>query len=106
MTDRSDPNSGSDERPTMPLGLTLVRTTPEFGSDTVPAGLLRSHQVAAGLWGRLRVLAGEVRFVFACDPPAVQDLHAGDHVDIPPETPHHVEPRADSRFIVEFYAAR
>ena len=38
------------EPPTaLPAGLVLVRTTPLFDDDTVPAGLLDSHQVAAGV---------------------------------------------------------
>jgi tellurite resistance-related uncharacterized protein len=92
-------------RPTMPEGLRLSRTTPEFTDRTVPAGLLSSHRVAAGMWGRLRVREGRVRFVFELEggPPAIHVLDAGDHVDIPPDTPHHVEPERGSRFVVEFH---
>jgi tellurite resistance-related uncharacterized protein len=37
----------------LPDGLVLDRTTDEFDEHTVPAGLLRDHRVAAGVWGRL-----------------------------------------------------
>ena len=87
----------------MPNGLTLVRTTPEFNDSTVPQGLLAAHQVAAGVWGRLRVLAGSLRFVFEAVPSATFDLEAGEHVDIPPATAHRVELLPGCRFVVEFH---
>jgi tellurite resistance-related uncharacterized protein len=88
----------------MPDGLELVRTTPEFTEVTMPAGLRRAHQVAAGVWGRLRVMSGEVRFVFECEAGAVQTLVAGQSVDIPPGSAHRVEPGRNCRFVVEFHA--
>ena len=88
---------------TMPAGLVLVRTTPEFSAQTVPAALQAAHQIGAGLWGRLRVLKGGLRFVFERDPPITQAIGAGEHIDIPPLTPHRVELQPDCRFVVEFY---
>ncbi len=87
----------------MPAGLELARTTPEFTDVTVPAALLAAHRVGPEVWGRLRVLAGSVRFVFEADPPVALDVSAGEHVDIPPGEPHRVEPQRDARFVVEFY---
>ena len=74
----------------MPAGLELARTTPEFTATTVPAALLAAHRVGPGGWGRLRVRAGRVRFVFEADPSDAVELSAGDHVDIPPGELHHV----------------
>lgn len=90
---------------TMPAGLRLVRSTPELTEATVPRGLLVAHRVAPGVWGRLQVRAGTVRFVFEAAPAAVHDVHAGGHIDIPPDVPHRVEPGPGSRFVVEFHAA-
>ena len=87
----------------MPSGLSRVRTTPEFTDATVPGGLLSTHRIAEGVWGRLSVRAGELRFVFEDDVSARHDLWAGDTVDIPPGVPHRVEPGPDARFVVEFY---
>ncbi|MCB0991196.1 MAG: DUF1971 domain-containing protein, partial [Acidimicrobiales bacterium] len=42
-------------QPCLPDGLEHVRTTDIFDNDTVPAGLLRAHRVADGVWGRLVV---------------------------------------------------
>ena len=66
----------------LPEGLELVRVTDRFDARTVPAGLLRAHRVAAGVWGELCVLEGEVGFVFEAsgarrvvlEPLQVQDL--------------------------------
>jgi tellurite resistance-related uncharacterized protein len=86
----------------LPAGVEWVRTTPEFTVATVPAGLLREHQVAAGVWGVLRVVAGSVRFVWE-GTGAERSVSAGQALVIAPETPHHVEPEPDARFVVEFY---
>ena len=87
----------------MPTGLELARTTPEFTDATVPAALLAAHRVGPEVWGRLRVYAGRVRFVFEAEPSAAIELSAGEHVDIPPGEAHHVELQRDARFVVEFY---
>ena len=92
------------ERGSLPPGLMLHRTTDVFTDTTVPAGLLRAHRVAPGVWGRLVVRAGRLRFVWEVaesgDP---LDLVDGDSVVIPPDTPHRVEPHAGCRFVVEFH---
>ncbi|MBL8930409.1 MAG: DUF1971 domain-containing protein [Kineosporiaceae bacterium] len=89
----------------LPPGLEVVRVTPTFDENTVPAGLLAAHQVAAGVWGRLVVLAGTVRFVFEHDG-ATHDLTAGDTVAIPPERPHHLELTGPVQLAVEFHRDR
>lgn len=87
----------------MPTGLTLARTTPVFTADSVPDGLRRAHEVADGVWGRLVVSEGTVRFVFEDSPEAPVDVAAGGSVDIPPRRRHHVEPAPDAVFTVEFH---
>ena len=88
----------------LPPGLTLQRTTDEFTPSTVPAGLQRAHRVARNVWGRLRVIEGQLRFVWE-EPGADQplDLDSGDSVVIPPDTLHRVEPGPVCRFVVEFH---
>lgn len=87
----------------LPAGLELVRTTPEFTAETMPDGLRKAHRVAAGVWGRLRVLQGTVRFTFETDPPSTRTVSAGEVQVIPPEQPHFVEPDDEARFVVEFH---
>ena len=87
----------------LPEGLALQRTTDEFDADTVPAGLLRAHRLAAGVWGLLTVNAGELTFVWEDRPDAPVELHEGDALVIEPEVRHHVEPGPDARFMVAFH---
>ena len=71
-------------QPCLPDGLEHVRTTDIFDNDTVPAGLLRAHRVADGVWGRLVVHSGTVSFVFDDEPEHPITVSAGDAVAIPP----------------------
>lgn len=87
----------------IPNGFVLARTTDVFDHDSVPAGLLRAHRVADGVWGRLLVHSGSVRFVFEDEPDLAVVVDAGGAVVIPPGRLHHVEPGMRSEFVVEFY---
>lgn len=87
----------------LPDDVVYVRTTSTFDNDTVPAGLLRAHQVAPNVWGRLVVQSGAVGFVFedATDEPHV--INAGESIVIPPQRHHHVVLDGPATFAVEFY---
>ena len=87
----------------LPAGLQLQRTTDEFHADTVPAGLLRAHRLAAGVWGLLSVTSGSVAFVWEDRPDEPVELGEGDSLVIEPEARHHVEPGPDARFTVAFH---
>lgn len=87
----------------LPTGLRLARTTPEFDETTVPSGLLGAHRVAEGVWGRLVVRTGSLRFVFEDDPQAGRTVSAGGHVVIPPGREHHLELGGPVTFAVEFH---
>ncbi|WP_436793868.1 DUF1971 domain-containing protein [Actinospongicola halichondriae] len=91
---------------TLPPGSEYVRTTPTFDNESVPAGLLRDHRVAAGVWGRLVVHDGTLRLVFAAvdDQPAEEQVVDVDHPGIiPPERPHQVMFDGPVTFAVEFH---
>lgn len=90
-------------RPTMPDGVELVRTTDVFDQGSVPAGLLRAHRVADGVWARLVVHSGAVTFVFEDDVEHPIGVGAGDSVVIPPARQHHVELDGPATFAVEFH---
>ncbi len=90
------------DRPQLPVGLEHVRTTDVFDESTVPAGLLRAHRVADGVWGRLVVLTGSVVFVFEDEPDTIEVV-AGESIAIPPGRHHHVELSGPSTFAVEFH---
>ena len=80
------------------------RTTPVFDADTLPAALRRAHHTKAGVWGRISVLSGALRYVVALSGDATV-LRAGDSVIVQPEQRHHVEPLAAMQMQIAFYTA-
>lgn len=91
------------EPPVLPDGLEHVRTTDLFHNDTVPPGLLRAHQVAKNVWGRLVVHTGAVGFVFEDDEAHPIEVRAGGSVAIPPQRRHRVVLGDPATFAVEFH---
>ena len=87
----------------LPKGLKLARTTPVFDQDTVPAGLLAAHKVAAGVWGQLVVHSGRLTFVFEDAPEDRHQIEAGQRMVIPPTRLHHLELDGPATFVVEFF---
>lgn len=87
----------------LPEGLELTRTTDVFDEANHPGGLLRAHQVADGVWGRLVVHTGSLRFVFEDDADRPLTVAAGDSVAIPPARRHHVEFDGPVTFAIEFH---
>ena len=80
----------------LPAGLVIVRTVGPFDESTLPAGLRRSHRVARGTWGMLRVIKGCAHFTMHTHVPTERDLRAGDRQPIPPDVLHEVALTAGS----------
>lgn len=93
------------DRPELPADVELTRTTDRFDRESIPAGLLRAHRVASGVWGRLVVEQGSVRFVFEDDPDGARTVAAGEDQVIPPDRLHHLEPVGPVVLLVEFYTS-
>ena len=87
----------------LPDGLTYVRSTKLFDHDSVPVGLLHAHRIAAGVWGRLVVKSGEIRFTFENNEDGPITVKAGGHLAIPPMTPHHISVSESATFLIEFH---
>lgn len=89
-------------RPPWPDGLVAYRRSPDFTETTIPGGLLRAHATKPGVWAKLHVLAGSLRF---------RDLESGEERLLPmgvhplifPAALHEVEPCGPVRFFVEFH---
>lgn len=81
----------------------MYKTTPEFDQDTIPAGLQRDHKTAAGVWGRIVVREGSLRYVIEQEEMEEHLLDPGRPGIIEPQRPHHVVIDGPVRFSVEFY---
>jgi tellurite resistance-related uncharacterized protein len=93
------------DRCELPAGLVVMRTTPTWDDATMPDALRRDHRVASRIWGRLRVERGSLRFVARTEPATDVIIVAGDAQGIPPDVEHFVEPRAATRFAIDFLGA-
>ena len=88
--------------PRLPDGVEVYKETAVFDESTVPAGLLASHSLRAGTWGRIVVLEGKVDYVIEDDPPLAFVLRPGVDGTVAPESPHHVRLQPGARFKVCF----
>ncbi|MGN6500296.1 MAG: DUF1971 domain-containing protein [Tsuneonella sp.] len=90
----------------LPAGLIAYKSTPLFNEATIPAGLLRDHSTKDGVWGLIRVEAGQLRYVVTDDQRAACERVLSSSAEpgvVEPTILHHVEPLGPVRFYVEFY---
>jgi tellurite resistance-related uncharacterized protein len=91
------------ERFELPAHFEPYRKTPVFTQASVPAALQKNHTTRRGVWARIHVLEGRLRYVVEAQ-----------HVDtlltpetpgiVVPELPHYVKADEPVRFFVEFHA--
>jgi tellurite resistance-related uncharacterized protein len=87
---------------TLPPHAAPYRRTEEFSESTVPAGLLRRHTTRRGVWARIRVIEGSLRYRIL-EPEIEEHVLSPDASGIvEPEVPHEVAPMGQVRFYVEF----
>jgi tellurite resistance-related uncharacterized protein len=86
----------------IPPDAVAYQRTKEFSESTVPAGLLRRHDTKPGVWGRIRVDEGRLRYRIL--EPQVEEhlLVPGRDGIVEPTVPHEVEVVGPVRFHVEF----
>ena len=87
-----------------PAGFVAYKQTPVFTECTVPAGLLRDHATKRGVWARIVVLEGELRYRIAS---LSLDIVLAPHHEgvVVPELLHSVEALGAVRFYVAFHRA-
>lgn len=88
--------------PRLPPCAVPYRTTPTYDSDTIPAGLLRSHRLQPGTWARISVRMGHVQYVLEDAEDLTVVLRPGVDGIVAPERPHHVRLHSGSQVSVEF----
>jgi tellurite resistance-related uncharacterized protein len=89
----------------LPSNVVPYRRTREFNEATVPAALRRRHTTKAGVWGRICVLEGALRYRILEPVLEEHTLSVERHGIVEPEVPHEVEPLGAVRFFVEFLRA-
>lgn len=78
------------------------KSTPVFDEKTLPEKLRNAHQTKPGVWGVIRVLEGEVRYVIEAT--SVEKILTPTNPGLVlPEEFHHVEPLGAMKMQVEFY---
>ena len=92
------------DRLELPAHFIPYKQTTVFTEATVPAGLLHDHTTRAGVWARIVVVEGSLRYhvealglvtLLTPDAPGI----------VAPELAHRIEPVGAVRFLVAFYRA-
>lgn len=93
------------DRMEWPDGFVPARRTREFDEATLPSGLAKDHATRRGVWARIHVVAGTLKYHVGAP------IHRDFLVEAPatgiivPEVPHRVEAIAAVRFFVVFWHA-
>ena len=90
----------------LPAEFAAYRRTPTFDERGLPDALRARHRTKAGVWGRLEVVSGRLRFESEPPLPICEVLEAGQGTWIPPELEHAVTPLGPVALYVEFYRRR
>lgn len=93
-----------DRGPALPPGSAPYRTLGPFEGATIPAGLLRQHDLKPGVWGILSVEAGTICFCWDDEAGGGRLLVAGDNMLIPPTVAHHLELRGQVVIAIAFWS--
>jgi tellurite resistance-related uncharacterized protein len=93
----------------IPENFVKYKSTPVFEKDSVPKMFLHLHNTRAGVYGKIRVISGTLKFFgFTQRKGDIEQeisIPAGDFAVSPPEYWHKVEFLTDNtRFQVDFYA--
>ncbi len=92
------------DRMELPEHFVLHRHSPLFDQDTVPPALLKAHQLKAGVWARIHVMEGSLRYHLDTPSPRTFLVDAEHPGIVVPEVPHHVEPVGNVQFYLAIYS--
>ena len=93
----------------IPKNWTVQRSTPFFTKENVPQALLSYHNTAAGVFGQLCVMEGQVTYYgfsdeHATEPEVVVVINAGQFATSPPQYWHRIELSEDAQFNIHFWS--
>jgi tellurite methyltransferase len=90
------------DRSELPASFIAYKKTPLFTEDTIPAGLKKDHSTKTGVWAKIIVSDGSLRY--RVDALLIDVELSRDRIGVVvPEVLHSVEPLGRVRFLVEFY---
>lgn len=88
---------------TLPAHVTHYKSSPEFTETSTPAALQKGHTTAAGVWGRITILEGSLRYHIS-EPEQEELLLTPDLFGVvEPQMRHEVELVGPVRFRVDFH---
>ena len=82
------------------------RRTREFDETTLPSGLAKDHATSRGVWARIHVVSGSLRYHVGAPVGRAFLVEAAAPAIIVPEVVHRVEALGTVRFFIEFWRAR
>lgn len=87
----------------LPAGVSSFSRSREFSGDSIPEKLRKEHRTAAGVWGKIVVLEGRLRYRIL--EPDLQDTEISPEMPgvVEPEIAHEVKALGKVRFYVEFF---
>ena len=88
----------------LPEGVVPYGRSPQFLAKSLPEKLKKAHDLKAGTWGRLNVIAGTVNY-FTLGQPGFIVLFSGDKFVIQPQEKHYIAVSDDAELFIEFCAA-
>ena len=83
--------------------LEAYKRTPVFTESSIPSGLLKQHNLATGVWGKLIVNSGQLELEFPGNKNRLRCAEPGADVWIQPEEWHLIKKATQVRFYIEFY---
>lgn len=86
----------------LPDSVRPYKNTPTFNESTVPAGLLKDHNTATGVWGVIKVLSGSIFYQVTEGLSFQVMLDSDTDGIIEPQIKHHLEVCGPVSFYVEF----
>jgi len=86
----------------LPKNVKPYKRTPEFTELTVPAGLLKDHQTKEGVWGKIVILEGVLKYTIL-EPVKEEVMLSGEMSGVvEPKVLHHIALQGQVKFYVEF----
>ena len=87
----------------LPTNLKAYKKTDCFTEGTIPAGLLKDHRTTKGVWGKIIVLEGTIKYTIQSSPIEHIELNNKKFGVVEPLVLHSVFPVGMVMFYVEFY---